>query len=178
MGLGAYSAVSLAVARKLADRWRAVAAEGRDPVKVREAEATDAPQEVADACLAPLGDGSVVRASRRTDDRDQRRALMERWAAQVTGAGAAASIRRAPSRVISVSGSSRAPGWSKRGDAIVVPDVSPLREGLASLTARHDTPPSQAPSPVFEHSFPHAGAGHAPGLRGEGAEQIARGPWR
>lgn len=52
MGLGAYPAVSLAAARKLADRWRAVAAEGRDPVKVREAEARAARRE--DVSLAAI----------------------------------------------------------------------------------------------------------------------------
>jgi integrase len=52
MGLGAYPAVSLAAARKLADRWRAVAAEGHDPVKVREAEARAARRE--DVSLAAM----------------------------------------------------------------------------------------------------------------------------
>lgn len=38
MGLGGYPTVSLAEARNLADRWRKVAAQGRDPIKEREAE--------------------------------------------------------------------------------------------------------------------------------------------
>ena len=38
MGLGGYPTVGLADARKLAERWRAVAAAGRDPIKEREAE--------------------------------------------------------------------------------------------------------------------------------------------
>ena len=38
MGLGGYPAIGLAAARKLAERWRNVAAAGRDPVKEREAE--------------------------------------------------------------------------------------------------------------------------------------------
>lgn len=38
MGLGGYPSLSLAEARKIADRWRSVAAAGRDPVKEREAE--------------------------------------------------------------------------------------------------------------------------------------------
>lgn len=42
MGLGALSSVSLSAARIAADRWRAVAASGRDPVKEREREAAEA----------------------------------------------------------------------------------------------------------------------------------------
>ena len=38
MGLGGFPAIGLAAARKLAERWRNVAAAGRDPVKEREAE--------------------------------------------------------------------------------------------------------------------------------------------
>ena len=38
MGLGGYPALGLADARKLADRWRTVAKQGRDPIKEREAE--------------------------------------------------------------------------------------------------------------------------------------------
>ena len=49
------------------------------------AEATDAPHEVAEAMLAHVVDGSVVRAYRRTDFLEQRRALIERWADHVTG---------------------------------------------------------------------------------------------
>lgn len=49
------------------------------------AEATDAPHEVAEACLAHVTGSSVVRAYRRTDYIEQRRVLMERWAAHVTG---------------------------------------------------------------------------------------------
>ena len=51
------------------------------------AEATDAPHEVAEAMLAHVADGSVVRAYRRTDYLEQRRALAERWADYVTGGG-------------------------------------------------------------------------------------------
>ncbi|WP_347269059.1 hypothetical protein, partial [Paracoccus sp. (in: a-proteobacteria)] len=41
----------------------------------------------------------------------------------------------------------------KRGDrGIVVHGVSLLREVLAGFDTRHDTPPSQAPSPIFSHS--------------------------
>jgi hypothetical protein len=44
-------------------------------------------------------------------------------------------------------------GLVKRGDrGIVVHGVSLLREVLAGLITRHDTPPSQAPSLIFEHS--------------------------
>jgi integrase len=49
------------------------------------AETTDAPHEVAEAMLAHVTDGSVVRAYRRTDYLEQRRALSERWADHVTG---------------------------------------------------------------------------------------------
>ncbi len=45
MGLGGYPSLGLADARKLADRWQAVAAAGRDPVKEREAEARSARRE-------------------------------------------------------------------------------------------------------------------------------------
>ena len=49
------------------------------------AEATDAPHEVAEAMLAHVADSGVVRAYRRTDFLEQRRALAERWADYVTG---------------------------------------------------------------------------------------------
>lgn len=45
MGLGGFPTLGLADARKLADRWRKVAAAGRDPVKEREAEARAARRE-------------------------------------------------------------------------------------------------------------------------------------
>lgn len=51
------------------------------------AEATDAPHEVAEAVLAHVTDSGVVRAYRRTDFLEQRRALVERWADHVTGNG-------------------------------------------------------------------------------------------
>jgi hypothetical protein len=38
MGLGGFPTVSLAEARKLRDRWRKVAAAGRNPIREREAE--------------------------------------------------------------------------------------------------------------------------------------------
>jgi integrase len=49
------------------------------------AETTDAPHEVAEAMLAHVTDGGVVRAYRRTDYLEQRRALSKRWADHVTG---------------------------------------------------------------------------------------------
>ena len=49
------------------------------------AEATDAPHEVAEAMLGHATDSGVVRAYRRTDYLEQRRALAERWADHVTG---------------------------------------------------------------------------------------------
>lgn len=52
MGLGGFPALSLAEARKQADRWRKMAAEGRDPVKGRQAEERAARRE--DITLAIL----------------------------------------------------------------------------------------------------------------------------
>jgi hypothetical protein len=52
MGLGGFPTVTLAEARKAADRWRNVAAAGRDPVKEREAEERAARRE--DISLAVL----------------------------------------------------------------------------------------------------------------------------
>jgi len=49
------------------------------------AEATDAPHEVAETVLGHVTDSGVVRAYRRTDFLEQRRALAERWADHVTG---------------------------------------------------------------------------------------------
>ena len=61
------------------------------------AEATDAPHEVAEAMLAHVVDGSVVRAYRRTDFLEQRRALAERWADHVTG-GSGALVKLAAAK--------------------------------------------------------------------------------
>jgi hypothetical protein len=52
MGLGGYPALGLAEARKVAQRWRDVAAAGRDPIKEREAEERAARRE--DISLAVL----------------------------------------------------------------------------------------------------------------------------
>lgn len=52
MGLGGYPALGLAQARRVATRWRAVAAAGRDPIKEREAEERAARRE--DISLAVL----------------------------------------------------------------------------------------------------------------------------
>jgi integrase len=52
MGLGALSDVSLSAARALAERWRAVAASGFDPIKVREKETREAAR--ADISLAVI----------------------------------------------------------------------------------------------------------------------------
>ena len=49
------------------------------------AEATDTPHEVAEAMLAHVVDGGVVRAYRRTDYLEQRSKLADRWADLVTG---------------------------------------------------------------------------------------------
>jgi integrase len=61
------------------------------------AEATDAPHEVAEAMLAHVVDGAVVRAYRRTDYLEQRRVLAERWADYVTG-GSGAVMKLAAAR--------------------------------------------------------------------------------
>lgn len=58
------------------------------------AEATDAPHEVAETMLGHVTDSGVVRAYRRTDFLEQRRALVERWADHVTG-GAARVVKLA-----------------------------------------------------------------------------------
>jgi integrase len=49
------------------------------------AETTDAPHEVAEAMLAHVTDGGVVRAYRRTDSLELRTKLADRWADHVTG---------------------------------------------------------------------------------------------
>ncbi|MEO3416813.1 integrase arm-type DNA-binding domain-containing protein [Roseovarius sp. CAU 1744] len=49
------------------------------------AEATDAPEQVAETALAHVTGSKVERAYRRTDFLEQRRVLMERWADHVTG---------------------------------------------------------------------------------------------
>ena len=49
------------------------------------AETTVVPREIAETALAHVSGGAVERAYRRTDYLDQRRDLMERWAAHVTG---------------------------------------------------------------------------------------------
>ena len=51
------------------------------------AEATDAPHEVAESCLAHVVGGTVERAYRRTDFLEQRQVLTARWAKLVTGQG-------------------------------------------------------------------------------------------
>lgn len=66
----------------------------RTSLRVWLAEATDAPHEVAEAVLAHITDGAVVRAYRRTDYLEQRAALLERWADYVTG-GAGRVVRLA-----------------------------------------------------------------------------------
>ncbi|MEL7444705.1 MAG: integrase arm-type DNA-binding domain-containing protein [Pseudomonadota bacterium] len=49
------------------------------------AEATDAPREVAEECLAHVSAGKVEASYRRTDYLERRRALMERWSQHVCG---------------------------------------------------------------------------------------------
>lgn len=50
------------------------------------AETTDARHKVAEAVLAHIVGSKVVRAYRRTDYLDERRALLEQWGQMVTGA--------------------------------------------------------------------------------------------
>ncbi|MCR8724554.1 tyrosine-type recombinase/integrase [Frigidibacter sp. ROC022] len=57
----------------------------RTTLRVWLAEVTDAPHEVAEACLGHKTDSGVVRAYRRTDFLDQRRALLARWGAHCDG---------------------------------------------------------------------------------------------
>lgn len=71
--------------RKLAARPHGFRSSFRDWI----AEATNTPFEVAETCLQHTVGGSVVRAYRRSDFLDQRRVVMEHWAAFVTGGGAA-----------------------------------------------------------------------------------------
>jgi integrase len=61
------------------------------------AECTDAPHEVAETMLGHVAGSAVVRAYRRTDFVEQRRALAERWADFVTG-GAGQVVRLAGAR--------------------------------------------------------------------------------
>jgi integrase len=49
------------------------------------AEATDAPEQIAETCLAHVVGSKVARSYQRSDYLEQRRALMERWANFVTG---------------------------------------------------------------------------------------------
>jgi len=74
------------MSRMMERRGMAVRPHGfRTSLRTWLAESTDAPHEVAEACLAHVTGSSVVRAYRRTDYIEQRRVLMERWAGPVTG---------------------------------------------------------------------------------------------
>jgi integrase len=70
----------------------------RHPCATWLAEATNAPHEVAEAMLGHVADSGVVRAYRRTDFLEQRRALAERWADHVTG-GAGRVVKLAAGEV-------------------------------------------------------------------------------
>ena len=52
----------------------------RTSFRTRLAEATDAPEQVAETCLAHVVGSKVARSYQRSDYLEQRRALMERWA--------------------------------------------------------------------------------------------------
>lgn len=69
--------------RKMAERPHGFRSSLRDWI----AEATDAPHDIAETMLGHTVGGSVERAYRRTDFLEQRRVLLERWAAHVTGQG-------------------------------------------------------------------------------------------
>ncbi len=56
MRLGGFPTLGLAEARKVADRWRSIAAAGRDPVKEREAEKRAARRQ--DISLAVITDSA------------------------------------------------------------------------------------------------------------------------
>ena len=58
MGLGGYPTVGIAEARKLSERWRSMAASGRDPIKERKAERRAARRE--DISLSILTDDAVA----------------------------------------------------------------------------------------------------------------------
>ena len=73
MGLGGYPTVGLADARKLSERWRNVAAAGRDPIKEREAERRAARRE--DISLSILTDDAFE--SRKAELKDDGKA--GRW---------------------------------------------------------------------------------------------------
>lgn len=67
MGLGAYPTIGLADAREMAERWRTVAAKGRDPIKEREAETRKARRE--DVSLAVItADAFETRKAELKDD--------------------------------------------------------------------------------------------------------------
>jgi len=56
------------------------------------AEETDAPHEVAETMLGHVAGTSVQRAYRRTDYLEQRRVLLERWAAHCTGRSSVSAL--------------------------------------------------------------------------------------
>ncbi len=79
MGLGGYPSLSLANAHIVAQRWRSIAAEGRDPVKEREAEARAARRE--DISLTVLtADAFEARKAELKDD-----AKAGRWLSPLAG---------------------------------------------------------------------------------------------
>jgi integrase len=61
----------------------------RTSLRVRLAEATDAPHELAETVLSHSVGNSVTRAYQRSDYLELRRALMEKWAEHVTSSWAA-----------------------------------------------------------------------------------------
>ena len=66
---------------------------------------------------------------------------------------------------------------AKRGDrGIVLHDVSLLREVLAGFDTRHDTPPSQSPSPIFGHSSAVQGRSQASAGRDDACRGCVRRP--
>lgn len=66
----------------------------RSSLRTWMAEATDAPHEVAETVLGHMAGTSVVRAYRRTDYLEERRALLEQWAVHCTGQSSAVAWER------------------------------------------------------------------------------------
>ena len=78
MGLGGFPSVGLADARKLSERWRAMAAVGRDPIKEREAEERAARREDISLSIITNAAFEARKAELKGDGKDGR------WMSQLT----------------------------------------------------------------------------------------------
>ena len=97
MGLGGYPTVGLADARKLSERWRSLAASGRDPIKEREAERRAARRE--DISLSIITeDAFEARKAELKDDGKAGRWLNAAYASRSTQAGQSARNRHRSTR--------------------------------------------------------------------------------